>query len=66
MPAQIYEWKAAPETRAKAQHVQERNREQFLRAFSGGLAVLGYNRDNQGKGAFLLSQWDEKWSYASE
>lgn len=66
VPAQIYEWKAAPETRAKAQHVQERNREQFLRAFSGGLAVLGYNRDNQGKGAFLLSQWDEKWSYASE
>src|SRR3989441_7284206 len=24
VPAQIYEWKAAPETRAKAQHVQER------------------------------------------
>src|SRR6202163_3515071 len=34
VPAQIYDWKAAPETRGKAQQVQERNREQFLRAFS--------------------------------
>jgi len=66
VPAQIYEWKAAPETRAKAQHVQERNREQFLRAFSGGFAVLGYNRDPQGNGTFVLGQWNEKWSYASE
>lgn len=66
VPAQIYEWKAVPETRAQAQHVQERNREQFLRAFSGGLAVLGYDRDAQGNGAFLLGHWDEKWSYASD
>src|SRR5258708_11456222 len=33
VPAQIYEWKAGVETRKKAQQVQERNREQFLRAF---------------------------------
>jgi predicted GNAT superfamily acetyltransferase len=66
VPGQIYEWKAALETRAKAQNVQERNREQFLRAFSGGFAVLGYNRDPQGNGTFLLGQWNEKWSYASE
>ena len=66
VPAQIYEWKAAPETRAKAQNVQERNREQFLRAFSGGLAVLGYERDAEGNGKFLLGHWDERWSYASE
>src|SRR5229473_2996363 len=66
VPAQIYDWKAAPETRVKAQHVQERNREQFLHGFSGGLAVLGYERDAQGNGAFLLGQWHEKWSYASE
>src|ERR1700689_4627680 len=45
VPAQIYEWKAASETRGQAQQVQERNREQFLRAFSRGLAVLGYERD---------------------
>jgi len=46
--------------------VQERNREQFLRAFSHGLAVLGYERDAEGNGKFLLGRWDEKWSYASE
>jgi predicted GNAT superfamily acetyltransferase len=66
VPAQIYDWKAASETRSQAQQVQERNREQFLRAFSHGLAVLGYERDAQGNGKFLLGHWDEKWSYASE
>lgn len=66
VPAQIYDWKAAPETRRQAQQVQERNREQFLRAFATGLAVLGYERDAQGNGKFLLGHWDEKWSYASE
>ena len=66
VPAQIYEWKAAAETRTKAQQVQERNREQFLSAFSHGLAVLGYERDTDGNGKFLLGHWDEKWSYASE
>lgn len=66
VPAQIYAWKAAPETRRQAQQVQERNREQFLRAFSQGLAVLGYERDLEGNGKYLLGRWDEKWSYASE
>jgi predicted GNAT superfamily acetyltransferase len=66
VPAQIYEWKATTETRSKAQQVQERNREQFLRAFADGLAVLGYERDSAGNGKFLLGNWDEKWSYASE
>ena len=66
VPAQIYDWKAAPETRAKAQQVQEHNREQFLRAFSEGLAVLGYERDAAGNGKFLLGHWNEKWSYASQ
>ena len=66
VPGQIYDWKSAPETRAKAQQVQERNREQFLRAFSRGLAVLGYERDSAGNGKYLLGCWDENWSYASE
>jgi len=66
VPAQIYDWKAAPETRRQAQQVQERNREQFLRSFSQGLAVLGYERDPEGNGKYLLGRWDEKWSYASE
>ena len=66
VPAQIYDWKAAGETRGLAQQVQERNRAQFLIAFSHGLAVVGYERDDEGNGKFLLGHWDEKWSYASE
>jgi predicted GNAT superfamily acetyltransferase len=66
VPAQIYEWKAAPETRAQARQLQERNRDEFLRAFGEGLAVLGYERDAASNGKFLLGHWDENWSYASE
>lgn len=66
VPAEIYAWKAAPETRARAREVQERNREQFLRLFGQGLAVLGYERDDKGNGKFLLGRWEEKWSYAAE
>ena len=66
VPAQIYDWKAAVETRSNAQQVQERNREQFLRAFAHGLSVLAYERDAEGNGKFVLGRWDEKWSYAAE
>jgi predicted GNAT superfamily acetyltransferase len=66
VPSQIYEWKAAAETREEAKTVQERNREEFLRRFSDGLAVLGYQRDAAGNGKFLLGRWDENWSYASK
>ena len=63
VPAQIYEWKASPDHRAQARDVQDRNRPAFLKAFSEGLSVLGYERDAQGNGKFLLGKWDEKWSY---
>jgi len=66
VPASIYAWKAQPETRQKAADVQLRNREQFLVAFSRGLACLGYERDAQDNGAFLLGRWGEDWSYASK
>ena len=66
VPAQIYEWKAAQETRSRARQVQERNREQFVRAFEDDLAVLGYERDAEGNGKFLLGEWNEEWSYASQ
>lgn len=66
VPAQVYDWKATAETRGKAQQVQDHNREHFLRAFGHGLAIIGYERDAQGNGKFLLGRWDEKWSYASE
>jgi predicted GNAT superfamily acetyltransferase len=64
VPAQIYDWRAKSETRNQAQAVQNRNREAFLKAFAGGLAVLGYERDAQGNGRFLLGRWEEEWGYA--
>jgi predicted GNAT superfamily acetyltransferase len=66
VPAKIYDWKAESETRGQARQIQERNREQFLLAFSRGLVVLGHERDAEGNGKFVLGCWDEKWSYASE
>ncbi len=66
VPAQIYDWKAAPATRAKAQQVQERNRDHFLQSFKNGLTVLGYERDSEGNGKFMLGRWNEKLSYAAE
>jgi len=63
VPAQVYDWKASPTTRSQAKQVQDRNREQFVRAFADGLAVLGYERDPQGNGNFLLGRWEETWIY---
>ena len=66
VPAGIYDWKSSAETRSKARQVQEANREDFLRLFGEGFAVLGYERDSEGNGTFRLGHWGEKWSYASE
>jgi predicted GNAT superfamily acetyltransferase len=63
VPAEIYDWKAAPSTRAQALAVQESNRERFTSAFAQGLSVLGYERDQRGNGRFLLGAWDERWRY---
>ena len=41
VPAQIYEWKAAPETRSQAQQVQERNREAISAALLRGTGRAG-------------------------
>lgn len=62
VPAKIYEWKSSSHTRELAKQVQDKNREEFLRAFADGLAVLGYERDAEGNGQFLLGRWDEDWS----
>jgi predicted GNAT superfamily acetyltransferase len=63
VPKEIYEWKSNPEFRAKAADVQSRNREKFQSAFSRGLGVLGYERDAEGNGKFLLGHWDEDLKY---
>lgn len=65
VPAEIYEWKSSPATRERAREVQDCNRKDFLHAFSNGLAVLGYERDQQGAGKFLLGRWEETWIYPS-
>jgi predicted GNAT superfamily acetyltransferase len=65
VPAEIYAWKAQAETRQKASEIQLHNREQFLKAFSTGLACLRYEREASGSGIFVLGRWDEDWSYAS-
>jgi predicted GNAT superfamily acetyltransferase len=66
VPAEIYDWKSRPETRDRARNLQSQNREAFLKAFGNGLAVLGYERDAEGDGKFLLGEWDEDWSYAAK
>ena len=60
IPAQIYEWKATPSTRERAKGVQDLTRDEFLKAFADGLAVLGYERDEKGSGKFLLGEWEER------
>jgi predicted GNAT superfamily acetyltransferase len=60
IPAQIYEWKAAPASRERAKEVQDRTRDEFLKAFADDLAVLGYERDEKGNGKFLLGKWEER------
>ena len=63
VPGEIYGWKASEADRGKALQVQERNRELLVAAFARGLAALGYRRDEDGNGSFLLGKWDEEWSY---
>ena len=63
VPAEIQKWKAWAGTRAEALAVQEKNREQFQRAFFKNISVLGYERDERGNGHFLLGEWDEDWHY---
>jgi predicted GNAT superfamily acetyltransferase len=65
VPAEIYQWKAAAATRDRARAVQDRNRTVFLEAFKDRLSVLGFERDADGNGTFLLSAWDEDWGYES-
>jgi predicted GNAT superfamily acetyltransferase len=63
VPAQIYEWKASAADRSKAQAVQDANRTGLQEAFNEGLSVLGYERDREGNGKFLLGRWDETLIY---
>ncbi len=61
VPAGIYAWRQSDSDLPKAGEVQTRNRQELSRAFSQGLAVLGYSRDEDSNGSYLLGRWDETW-----
>jgi predicted GNAT superfamily acetyltransferase len=60
VPHAIYQWKQDPQTRSLAQERQKTNRKTFESAFSRGLAVIGYERDAEGDGNFLLGRWNDE------
>jgi predicted GNAT superfamily acetyltransferase len=59
VPHTIYQWKQDAQQRSQALAVQSNNREALESAFRRGLAVVGYERDEQGNGSFLLGHWTE-------
>jgi predicted GNAT superfamily acetyltransferase len=59
IPAEIYEWKAQAETRTRAAEVQRRTRDLLQKHFGEGLSVVGYEREANGDGRFLLGEWNE-------
>jgi predicted GNAT superfamily acetyltransferase len=63
VPAEISEWKASDDSRAKARDVQSANAAALESAFARGLAVIGYERNARGDGRFLLGVWDEPFKY---
>jgi len=59
VPHSIYQWKQDAQQRSLARAVQIGNREALESAFYRGLAVVGYERDAEGNGSFLLGPWRE-------
>jgi predicted GNAT superfamily acetyltransferase len=54
VPASIEKWKAIEGDREHALAVQTENRLKFQKAFSRGLAVIGFSRDAEGSGVYEL------------
>ena len=59
VPAAIYDWKREESERERAQETQAHVREQLLQGFGEGLTAVGYERDAEGNGSYLLERWDE-------
>jgi predicted GNAT superfamily acetyltransferase len=59
VPHTIYQWKQDAQQRSLAQALQSSNREALESAFHRGLAVIGYERDAQGNGTFLVGPWKQ-------
>ncbi len=54
VPASIYQWKTSDAGRERALAVQLENRSRFQKAFSQGLAVVGFSLDKEGNGIYEL------------
>jgi predicted GNAT superfamily acetyltransferase len=59
VPASIEMWKANEKTRERALAVQIENQKKFQRAFSMGLAVVGFSRDAEGNGVYELGSYSQ-------
>ncbi len=59
VPAAIAEWKQTPHLRDRAKALQTTNRIALQSAFARNLAAIGYVRDTEGSGIFLLGEVDE-------
>jgi predicted GNAT superfamily acetyltransferase len=59
VPQAIYQWKQDVEQRGLAQALQISIREALQSAFHRDLAVVGYERDADGNGCYLLGPWKE-------
>ena len=59
VPHAIYQWKQDSQKRSMAEQLQSQNRIALEAAFEKGFAVIGYDRDAEGNGAFLLGPWSE-------
>jgi len=59
IPGEISRWKAQAETRTRAAEVQRRTRDLLQKHFAEGLSVVGYEREANGDGRFLLGQWSQ-------
>jgi hypothetical protein len=56
VPKEVYDWKASATGVSRAMAVQAQNRQRFLDAFARGLAVVGFQVDQHGNGAFELAR----------
>ncbi len=59
VPAAVSVWKQDPNQRDLAQKIQRENRDALSAAFAKGLAIVGYERNEQGDGSFLLGPWSQ-------
>jgi len=62
VPAPIYEWKASPETRDRAQDVQESKPRAVPASIRRGAGCSGLRTRSRRQRKFLLGPWDETWS----